>query len=147
MKIKMQRVDHRIWTFLFGHLGCTYEKNHHTYNSYRINFSTYFLRSFQSSRDAHGGGVNKAEFIDADKETTKNKVLEGSNEFCQKEGKNAVIVSENTTFSGTFDEKTTNAIKKAGVIGGVLGSVDAANTSAAATEDAKYTTVLMFKCE
>jgi hypothetical protein len=93
------------------------------------------------------GGVNKAEFIDADKETTKNKVLEGSNEFCQKEGKNAVIVSENTTFSGTFDEKTTNAIKKAGVIGGVLGSVDAANTSAAATEDAKYTTVLMFKCE
>ncbi|MCC7460278.1 MAG: hypothetical protein IT286_03150 [Proteobacteria bacterium] len=93
------------------------------------------------------GGVNKAEFIDADKETTKNKVLSGSNEFCEKEGKKAVIVSENTTISGTFDEKTTNAIKKAGVIGGVLGSVDAANTSAAATEDAKYTTVMMFKCE
>lgn len=93
------------------------------------------------------GGVNKAEFIDPDKETTKNKVVEASNEFCAKEGKKAVVVSENTTFSGTFDEKTTNAIKTAGVIGGVLGSMDATRTSSAATDDATYTTVLMFKCE
>ena len=92
-------------------------------------------------------GVNKSEFTDPDKETTKHKVVDAANEFCTKEGKNAVVVSENTTFSGTFDEKTTNAIKTAGVISGVIGRPDVANTSAAATEDAKYTTVLMFKCE
>lgn len=93
------------------------------------------------------GGVNKAEYVDSNKETTKNKVASASNEFCEKEGKHAVVVSENTSFSGTFDEKTTNAIKQAGVIGGVLGSMDASNASQAATDDAKYTTVLMFKCE
>ena len=92
-------------------------------------------------------GVNKAEHTDADKETTRAKVLEGSNEFCEKEGKKAIVLSENTTFSGTFDEKTTNAIKTAGVIGSVIGSVDAAATSAAATNDATYTTILTFKCE
>ncbi len=92
-------------------------------------------------------GINKAEYVDPDQSTTKGKVADAANSFCEKEGKNAVVVSENTTFSGTFDEKTTNAIKTAGVIGGVLGKPNVSDTSAAATNDAKYTTILMFKCE
>ncbi len=92
-------------------------------------------------------GVNKAEYSDSDKDKTKERVLSRANEMCEKDGKKAVVVSENTTFSGTFDEKTTNAIKTAGVIGGVLGSMDATRTSSAATDDATYTTTLMFKCE
>lgn len=93
------------------------------------------------------GGVNKAEFIDANEQTSKDVVLQGANEFCEKENRKAVVVSEKTTFSGTFDEKTTNAIKKVGTIGQVLGNNDVSSTSNAAIDDARYTTTLMFKCE
>ena len=91
--------------------------------------------------------INKAEFVDADQTTAKAKVAEGANEFCEKEGRKAIVVTENVTFSGTFDEKTTNAIKTAGVIGSVFGGQDAANASGAATDDARYTAVMMFKCQ
>ncbi len=92
-------------------------------------------------------GINRAEHVDVDKEKTKAKVTEAANDFCEDEKKKAVVVKEDTTFSGTLDEKSTGVLRTAGVVTGVLGQREASRATKGATLDSKYTTVLTFKCE
>lgn len=93
------------------------------------------------------GGINKAEYVHANSQTSKNRATDGAIDFCKSENKQMIVVDEKTTFSGTFDEKTTRAIQTAGTVGQVLGSVEAGNAGWAATQDAEYTTVITFKCQ
>lgn len=81
-----------------------------------------------------------------DRAAALNEAAEGAEEFCEKKDKRPLFVetSDETKYTGAMDEKTREAVKKAGeILGGPVKAVITKGTTADAKD---YQAELTFKC-
>jgi hypothetical protein len=107
-------------------------------------------------------GVNEVAVRDIEKDGAEEAAVKGANEYCEKQGRHAVYLSNTTQYQGTMDESTRKTVRNAsraamilgpgvglgtssGTAGGVLGGAGVVGHQM--TNDRDYFVSAKFKCQ
>lgn len=108
--------------------------------------------STASVRVLPGEDIHRVVVRDIERDDAEEEAAKAANEYCEKQGKRAVIVADNTKYTGEMDESTRDTIRKgskaAMILGGARGGAagTAGSVGYSVTSDRDYLAELRFRC-